>query len=99
LTGNDQIAGFRLINVCNKSTREENLMYGRPMLGKQRMVTVATRVEPDELQQVKELARECGISVCAYLRDLVRLELARAQRVATLGNGARIAPQPADLMQ
>ncbi len=57
-------------------------MYGRPMLGKHRMVTVATRIEPDELGRLKQLARECGLSVCGYLRDLVRLELARADRAA-----------------
>ena len=57
-------------------------MYGRPMLGKHRMVTVATRIEPDELGRLKQLAQECGLSVCGYLRDLVRLELARADRAA-----------------
>jgi hypothetical protein len=57
-------------------------MYGRPMLGNQRMVTVATRIEPDELSQLKTLAQECGLSVCGYLRDLIRLELARAGRSA-----------------
>ena len=57
-------------------------MYGRPMLGKHRMVTVATRIEPDELDHLKQLAQECGLSVCGYLRDLVRLELARADRAA-----------------
>ena len=57
-------------------------MYGRPMLGKHRMVTVATRIEPDELDHLKKLAQECGLSICGYLRDLVRLELARAERAA-----------------
>lgn len=57
-------------------------MHGRPMLGKHRMVTVATRIEPEELQTLKRLAAECGLSVCGYLRDLVRLELTRAERVA-----------------
>jgi hypothetical protein len=66
-------------------------MYGRPMLGKHRMVTVATRIEPDELQQLKTLAQECGLSVCGYLRDLVRMELARAERTADSG---RQAPTP-----
>ena len=37
-------------------------MHGRPKLGKHRMVTVATRVEPDELQKLRDLAEECGIS-------------------------------------
>lgn len=55
-------------------------MNGRPMLGKHRMVTVATRIEPQETHQLKVLAAECGLSVCAYLRDLIRLELGRAER-------------------
>ena len=55
-------------------------MHGRPMLGKHRMVTVATRVEPQEVETLKELAAECGLSVCGYLRDLIRLEIGRAQR-------------------
>jgi hypothetical protein len=50
------------------------------MLGNHRMVTVATRIEPDELGHLKTLAEECGLSVCGYLRDLIRLELARAKR-------------------
>ncbi len=61
-------------------------MYGRPMLGKNRMVTVATRIEPDELGRLKSLAAECGVSLCAYLRDLVRLELTRANRVSAPQN-------------
>ena len=59
-------------------------MHGRPMLGKHRMVTVATRIEPQEVDKLKELAAECDISVCAYLRDLIRMELARAERAAEL---------------
>ncbi len=57
-------------------------MHGRPMLGKHRMVTVATRIEPQEVEQLKGLAAECDISVCAYLRDLIRMELGRADRAA-----------------
>lgn len=57
-------------------------MHGRPMLGKHRMVTVATRIEPQEIQKLKGLAAECGLSVCGYLRDLIRLELGRAERGA-----------------
>ena len=71
-------------------------MYGRPMLGKQRMVTVATRIEPDEVQRLKQLAAECGISVCAYLRDLIRLELARAERSSEAQHTPR---QPVSLVQ
>ena len=62
-------------------------MHGRPMLGKHRMVTVATRVEPQEVAQLKELASECGISVCAYLRDMIRQELGRANRAEARANG------------
>jgi hypothetical protein len=71
-------------------------MLGRPKLGTHRMVTVATRVEPAELQRLRQLANECGLSVCAYMRELVRLELTRADRNAALyrdpinGNAARI---------
>lgn len=75
-------------------------MYGRPMLGKHRMVTVATRIEPDELGHLKRLALECGLSVCGYLRDLVRLELARAARTAG-NNHPGVAPRApvAELVQ
>ena len=59
-------------------------MLGRPKLGTHRMVTVATRVEPTELQRLRQLANECGLSVCAYVRELVRLELTRAERNADL---------------
>ena len=62
-------------------------MHGRPMLGKHRMVTVATRVEPQEVERLKELASECGLSVCAYLRDMIRLELGRANRAEARANG------------
>jgi hypothetical protein len=48
------------------------------------MVTVATRIEPQEIEKLKELSEECGISVCAYLRDLIRLELGRAERIDQL---------------
>ncbi len=55
-------------------------MHGRPKLGKERMVTVATRVEPSEVQKLKSLADECGMSLCGYMRELVRTELCRADR-------------------
>lgn len=77
-------------------------MYGRPMLGKHRMVTVATRIEPDELERLKKLAQECGLSVCGYLRDLVRLELARADRTAETNHSAAAPSVPGsatDLVQ
>ena len=77
-------------------------MYGRPMLGKHRMVTVATRIEPDELDHLKKLAQECGLSVCGYLRDLVRLELTRAERAADSNHQAAAPSEPSpatDLVQ
>ena len=77
-------------------------MYGRPMLGKHRMVTVATRIEPDELDHLKQLAQECGLSVCGYLRDLVRLELTRADRAADSNRQAAAPGAPSsatDLVQ
>ena len=55
-------------------------MHGRPKLGKYRMVTVATRVEPNEVESLKQLAQECDMSVCGYLRELIRKELNRAER-------------------
>jgi len=55
-------------------------MHGRPKLGKHRMVTVATRVEPDEVQRLKDLADDCGMSLCGYMRELIRQELGRANR-------------------
>lgn len=58
------------------------MMHGRPTLGKHRMVTVATRIEPQEVEKLQLLAAECGTSLCAYLRDLVRLEIGRAERAA-----------------
>jgi hypothetical protein len=59
-------------------------MLGRPKLGTHRLVTVATRVEPAEVQKLRQLADECGLSICAYMRELVRLELNRADRNADL---------------
>ncbi|MGI9342193.1 MAG: hypothetical protein ACR2QV_05050 [Gammaproteobacteria bacterium] len=55
-------------------------MHGRPKLGKHRMVTVATRIEPQEIERLKSLAGECQLSVCAYLRELIRMEIGRADR-------------------
>jgi len=72
------------------------MMLGRPKLGTHRMVTVATRVEPGEVQKLRDLANECGLSICAYMRELVRLELNRAERTtdphgrSANGNGASI---------
>ncbi len=64
-------------------------MHGRPKLGKHRMVTVATRVEPGEVQKLRILADECGMSLCGYLRELIRLELGRADR-ASKAHGAGV---------
>jgi hypothetical protein len=44
------------------------------------MVTVATRIEPQEVERLKSLAGECQLSVCAYLRELIRMEIGRADR-------------------
>jgi len=44
------------------------------------MVTVATRVEPNEVQRLRDLASECGMSLCGYMRELIRQELIRADR-------------------
>lgn len=55
-------------------------MHGRPKLGKHRMVTVATRVEPNEVRHLRDLAEECGMSLCGYMRELIRKELSRAER-------------------
>ena len=55
-------------------------MNGRPIIGSNRMVTIGVRVEPAERERLEELAQECGISLCAYIRDMIRLELARAAR-------------------
>lgn len=62
-------------------------MHGRPKLGKYRMVTVATRVEPNEVEQLKKLAQECNMSLCGYLRELIRKELNRAERTVESGSG------------
>ena len=66
-------------------------MHDRRMLDKKRTVTVSTRIEPDELRQLKQLADECGICVCAYLRDLFRLEITRAGRPAELNQPVPVA--------
>ena len=46
------------------------------------MVTVATRVEPNEVERLKSLAQECNMSLCGYMRELIRKELSRAERSA-----------------
>jgi hypothetical protein len=74
-------------------------MHGRPMLGKHRMVTVATRIEPSEVQKLKDLAGECGVSVCAYLRELVRLEFARSERSSDLNGAATTQHRATGLVQ
>ena len=51
---------------------------GRPTLGKNRMVTVGIRIEPQERERLEELAAECNMSLCAYLREVARREIARA---------------------
>lgn len=55
-------------------------MNGRPKIGNDRMVTIGVRVEPQERKRLEELAGECDMSLCGYLRELVRMEIARAAR-------------------
>ena len=62
------------------------------MIGKHKTVTVTTRIDPDELQKLKQLASECDTRVSAYLRDLIRLEMTRANRPEVLKH-----PVPAEL--
>lgn len=49
---------------------------GRPPLGRTRMVTIGIRVEPAEREQLEAMAAQQGKSLCGYLRDLIRGELA-----------------------
>lgn len=49
---------------------------GRPPLGRTRMVTIGIRVEPAEREQLESMAASQGKSLCGYLRDLIRGELA-----------------------
>ena len=49
---------------------------GRPPLGRTRMVTIGIRVEPAEREQLEAMAAAQGKSLCGYLRDLIRHELA-----------------------
>jgi hypothetical protein len=79
LTSND-LTDSRNLHIVNAAELEETTMHGRPKLGKHRMVTVATCVEPDEVQMLRRLADECGMSLCGYMRELIRLELGRARR-------------------
>jgi len=43
------------------------------------MVTVGVRIEPTERDHLETLAQAKGLSLCAYLRDLVRHELSEDQ--------------------
>ncbi len=60
-------------------TLKPNTTRGRPPIGKTRMVTIGVRVEPGERERLQELAAEKGLSLCAYLRELIRRELDTAQ--------------------
>ena len=55
---------------------ERKPQRGRPPLGRTRMVTIGIRVEPTEREQLEALAAARGVSLCGYLRDLIRGELA-----------------------
>jgi hypothetical protein len=55
------------------------------------MVTIGVRVEPTERQRLEELAQECDLSLCAYLRQMIRMELARADRNSSLRESTPVA--------
>ncbi len=40
------------------------------------MVTIGIRVEPSEREQLEAMAAQQGKSLCGYLRDLIRREMA-----------------------
>ncbi len=42
------------------------------------MVTVGIRIEPEERERLEELAADCNMSLCAYLRAVARREISRA---------------------
>lgn len=65
-------------------TKQNTAVRGRPPIGKTRMVTVGVRVEPGERERLQELAAQRGLSLCAYLRELVRRELAATESESTL---------------
>ncbi|MGI9331399.1 MAG: plasmid mobilization protein [Gammaproteobacteria bacterium] len=50
---------------------------GRPPLGRTRMVTIGIRMEPTEREQLEALATNSGHSLCGYLREVIRRELAQ----------------------
>ena len=58
------------------STKGES-RRGRPPLGRTRMVTVGIRIEPAERDLLQAIAELQGHSLCSFVRDLVRRELAR----------------------
>ena len=65
-------------------TKQNTAVRGRPPIGKTRMVTVGVRVEPRERERLQELAAQQGLSLCAYLRELIRRDLQAAE-----GSGLR----------
>ncbi len=58
-------------------SKDEGSKRGRPPLGRTRMITVGVRLEPAERDNLVEMARSEGDSLCAFLRNVVRRELAR----------------------
>jgi predicted HicB family RNase H-like nuclease len=58
---------------------EHRVQRGRPPLGRTRMVTIGIRVEPAEREQLEARASEQGVSLCAYLRDVIRRELGQRE--------------------
>ena len=54
---------------------------GRPPLGNTGMVTVGVRLEPHERALLQQWAAEAGVSLCAFMRQLVRQQLGAATQV------------------
>lgn len=59
-------------------SKDEESKRGRPPLGRTRMITVGVRLEPEERDLLTAMAKSEGDSVCGFLRNLVRRELAQA---------------------
>ena len=59
------------------NTQHKTQQRGRPPLGRTRMVTIGIRMEPTEREQLETLAAGNGQSLCGYLREIIRRELAQ----------------------
>ena len=78
LTCRDKTSARRVCRMRSMNT-ERKTQRGRPPLGRARMVTIGIRMEPQEREQLELLAAEQGASLCGYLRDIIRRELAQQQ--------------------